>query len=195
MRHVQGAGHAVEHADGSEEYSRSDEVQRNIFHCPFHLVPAAAQGQKHEGGNEHDLEPDIEIEDIPGQKRAATAQQEHMVKRMISDCLVFYVGGSEGIDGHGKADQPGHDDHDRAEKIGNDGDPEGRGPVPELHDLDPFAPDRDQQHDSRPQEQACSDGADNALHDTAVPCRKAGNSGRQGDEDREYDDQGVGHGL
>jgi hypothetical protein len=63
---VQGAGKPVEQADSREEENGRDQVQRDVFHAAVDLLLAPAQDEQAEGRDEHDLEPDIEVEQVAG---------------------------------------------------------------------------------------------------------------------------------
>ena len=71
--HVEGAGEAVEKADGGQEEDSGDQVDRDIFDSTIELTPITAERHQGEGGDQHHLEPDIEIEEIAGEKGAGHA--------------------------------------------------------------------------------------------------------------------------
>ena len=60
------------------------------------------QGHQHEGGDQHHLEPDVEIEDVPGEEGARDAHQQDVDQRVadglgaeeLSVAGVFFLSGS-----------------------------------------------------------------------------------------------------
>jgi len=87
VRHVQRSGQSVEQADADQKQDGRDEVDGHIFDAAVELCLVAAQDQETEGGDQHHLEPDIQVEQIAGDEGTADPGQEHLEQRVISQRL------------------------------------------------------------------------------------------------------------
>ena len=53
------------------------------------LVPAAADHEQAEGRDQHHLEPDVHVEDVAGQERAADAGEQRVGQRVVAVALLL----------------------------------------------------------------------------------------------------------
>jgi len=81
--HVQRAGHAVEDADRGQEQGRRQQVDGDVLQRAFKLLALAAQGHQHKRRDQHHLEPDIQVEHIPGQKCATDTHQQRVQQGIV----------------------------------------------------------------------------------------------------------------
>jgi hypothetical protein len=80
--HVEGAEQAIKIAGCKQEQRRGDEVEKGVFDAAIELCALVAQHKQAEGGDQQHLEPDIEIEDVPGQEGAGHAGHDQQQERV-----------------------------------------------------------------------------------------------------------------
>ena len=82
--HVQRAGFPVKDPHRRQEEGRRDEIEGYVFQRSFHLRPFASQGHEDERCDQHDLEPDVEVEDVARQKGPGHPHQQDVEKRVVA---------------------------------------------------------------------------------------------------------------
>ena len=130
--HVQRPGQTIKQADPRQEQDRRDQVERDVFDAAIKLFLLAAQNQQAKGRDQHHLEPDIEVEDIAGQKRAADTGQQHLEQRVIAQPFLARVNIAKRIDRDGQTGNAGDHHHHRRQQVSDQRDAEGRGPLAHL---------------------------------------------------------------
>ena len=89
--HVERAGGPVQQPEGSEENGRRDQVDGDVLECRPHLFSCAVERHQHEGRHEHDLEPDIEVEEITGQERTGDSHEEDLEQRVVAEGFTPWI--------------------------------------------------------------------------------------------------------
>ena len=92
------------------------------------LRARAVQRHQHERGDQHHLEPHVQVEDVPGQERARHAHQQHLNQRVITEGFAPGIDTGERGRRDRHADDANHHHQQRAEQIGDQGDAERRRP-------------------------------------------------------------------
>jgi hypothetical protein len=126
--HVERTGHGVDQADRDQEQGGSHEIHADILEPG--REPARAAAMKHQpiGGDQHDFEPDEQVEDVAGQERAVDPHQLELEERM--KMMPLFVPAVGRIDRHGHGERGGQQHHRGGKPIENQHDAEGSGPVP-----------------------------------------------------------------
>ncbi len=109
-----------------------------------------------------------------------------MVERVVAERFQDRVDAREGIEGHGEPDEARDQDHDRAEEVGHEGDPEGGGPAADLAGEDPVPRDRPEEHDAGSQEAGRPRERQGALQAPAAPGEERDDAGEHGEEDGKH---------
>ena len=150
--HVQRAGDAVEEADPRQEHDGRDQVQQHVLDAAVQLLARAAQHQEAEAGDQHDLEPDIEVEQVARQEGPADAHQQGLQQGVEAETLQPLGDFRQRIDDGGQAGDGGDDHHDAAQQVGGQGDAEGRVPAGHLRGQDALVQDLGHQHQAGQQQ-------------------------------------------
>jgi hypothetical protein len=74
-------GDAVDEADADQQQHGAEQVEREVLEGGVELIDAAADGEQAHRADQHQFEPDIEVEQVGGAERAADAGQQAMHKR------------------------------------------------------------------------------------------------------------------
>ncbi len=96
LGHVQGAGGAVEQADRRQEQDGGDQVDGRVLDRAVELRLLAAERDQRERGDQHHLEPDVEVEQVAGEEGAADAAQQDMVEGVEAEALPLLVDVGQG---------------------------------------------------------------------------------------------------
>jgi hypothetical protein len=103
---------------------------------PYFTAPSICSRSEHdqaEGRDQQHLEPDIEIEDIAGQKGAGDAGHQQHQERIEAVAPTAVVDVGERIDAAGKRHDGGRQSKERAGQVDGEGDAERRQPAPHDH--------------------------------------------------------------
>ena len=74
LRHVHGAGGAVDERDRAEEEQRRDEAHDDVRDAGADALAGAAEREQHVARRQQDLEPDVEVEEVAGDERVEDAR-------------------------------------------------------------------------------------------------------------------------
>ena len=80
MGHVQSACQTIEQSQTHEEQKRRQQVDHHVGDRPRKLGRPLAPRHETKRGHQHDLEPDIEIEEVAGQKGPTETAEQDMEK-------------------------------------------------------------------------------------------------------------------
>ncbi len=108
--HVERAEGAVEIAGGAQEQRRAEKVQDGVFRRAVDLLLLGAEDHQAEGSDQKHFEPDIEIEDVAGQKGAGDAAHHQQQKRVEA------VAPADGADLAHRIDRAEHGDEGRRQR-------------------------------------------------------------------------------
>ena len=92
------------------------------------LSARAVQRHEHERADQHHLEPDVQVEDVPSQKGSRDPHQQHVNQRVVAERFAPRIDTGERRARHRHADDADHHHHQCAEEIGHQGDAERRRP-------------------------------------------------------------------
>ncbi len=191
IRHVERAHGAVDQANRDEKEHRGEQVQRDILNRPFELAPLATEREQHKGRQEHQLEPDIEIEDVAGQERAAHRGEKRHREWVMPVGSAESIAGADRIEHDGKAHDGAEQHHDGCEQVGHEGDAERGWPARKEQGDDFTAAGTDEQGDRDGEiDPRCRD-ADRRLRNRAAPEQQADCCGEHRDEYRQRDQHGL----
>ncbi len=188
--HVDRAGDPVDDADGHQQDGRGHQVDGHVLERALELRPLPTQRQQHERGDEQDLEPDVEVEEVTGQEGAGHARQQHHRQRVVGETLAAPVDGGRGVEHDGHRQHTGEHDEDGAEEVGHHGDAEGCRPAADLQHLVAVALDHDEQHDPDRQQHGRAGQGDRPLG-----CRGAPGHEAQGRSDERHQQRQHDHGA
>ena len=87
IRNVERARLAVEQSDGCQEEGRRQQVEPDVRERGVELSARAVQGHQDEGGDQHHLEPDVQVEDVAGQEGPRDPHQQHVYQRVVAERL------------------------------------------------------------------------------------------------------------
>jgi hypothetical protein len=76
-RHVQGAGCREDQRDAGDQHERLDDVQHDIGRPGTDLAVIALECQQHVAGDQQDLEPHEQVEEVAGEECAAHTGDQH----------------------------------------------------------------------------------------------------------------------
>ena len=117
VRHVEGSRQSVQQSDAAEQQRGRDQAQGGVAHGAVQLRRRSSQYQQGQRGDEHDLEPDVQIEDVSRQERTAHARQQRVQQGMQSTGERAGPRVPECVDHGRQPDQGGDRDHRRAQVI------------------------------------------------------------------------------
>ncbi len=147
--HVQRANQAVRHAGAADEHGRGDQVHHDVLEPLTQLRQLAAEQKKSVRGDQHDFERYEQVEQITGEEAHVNAHEQELQQRLRPEGVAGPVQPSpagENLAGslrwrmqargqvqHGQQPEEGAERKEqRAEPIGDERDPERRGPVGHL---------------------------------------------------------------
>lgn len=82
VRHVQGAGHAIQHRCADQEQRRGEQVDSDVVQAGAHpRTPRTMQQQAIGGGQQH-FEEDEQVEQVGGEEGAVQPHQLDLEQRM-----------------------------------------------------------------------------------------------------------------
>ncbi|MBS1135095.1 MAG: hypothetical protein H6R02_2236, partial [Burkholderiaceae bacterium] len=70
------AGGTVDHADRAEHQQRAEHADGEVLERRLAVAPLATQHQKAEDADQHQLEPDVEIEQVRGEEHRPGRRQQ-----------------------------------------------------------------------------------------------------------------------
>jgi len=172
------------HAYAREEQDGRNQIDRDIFDPAVQLRLVAAKHEQSERGDQHDLEPDIEVEQVAGHERTAHAGEQRLEQRMVAEHFASTVNIGHAEYGDRQSGDGGDDDHDGTKEIGGQCDAEGCRPAADLRRNDTVVPDLDHQN-RRDGEQHRAAGSAQLPRDAPVAAqREDGDRGCDRHEDR-----------
>ncbi len=191
---VHGAGDRVGHGDGDQEEHGGEQRDDHVRRSGPDAGRGAADGEQHEAGDEHDLEADVEVDEVPGEEGAGDAGHEDEVGG-VEDAdrrLVVAVGHAlaQRVHEDEQGDGAGDGEHQAGQPVGDEGDADRRREVAEVHAERAVPVGGDHQQHGEHQ-----DGAEHGEADEALEPVQPGPDGQldprdaQGQQDGERDER------
>ena len=167
--HVQRAERAVEQPGRDQEQSRGDEVEHRVFGRAIDLFGFRPQDDQAEGRDQEDLEPDIEVEDVAGQERAADTRHHQEQERIETVSAAGRIDVEQRKYGGHQRHQRRRRGQRRAQRIGRERDAERRQPAAHRHHHRALIEHADEKTDIDGQKQRQRRDRDHALGARVVP--------------------------
>ncbi len=169
IRHVQRAGRPVEQCHTGEEKQRGEQVEDRVAHRRIELRAVAADRQEAHRGDQHYLEPHIEVEDVAGEEGPVDAG-EHAQQQGVEAGPLLATADVSQTEGHHRGGQNSGDRHHRCRQgIGDEDYAERRRPVAEADRQNPLAIHRNEQQQRSSQQQGYAQGTDQTLGARTFP--------------------------
>ena len=189
VRHVHGAGGAVDHPQGDEEQDRGDHRDHHVGHARPDALRGPSHGEQHVGGRQEDLEAHVEVEQVPRQERVGDTGHEQQ-ERGVEDrdgALVVPAGHAlaHRVDEHREGHDHRHHEHERGELVHHHDDPVRGRPATQVHGLGALVPHVREHDGVQDQRQCHGSHGHGALEPVAVHDHEVQSRTEERDEHRE----------
>ena len=182
---------AIKIAGGNQKQCRGNQVEEGIFDSPVELLALGPQNQQPEGGNQQNLEPDVEIEDIAGEKRTEDPRHDQHQERVEAVTAAGVIHVAAAIYAGTERHQRRGGGEERAEQINREGNPEGRQPASHGHGQRAVLDDMGQQPERHQHQYPQRWNGDHRLQIRALAQHQQYSADEDAPDDRS-DDQPIG---
>ena len=130
--HVQRSERGVQPADREQHHDTANDIEDDVPHRCRGVGVVAIEGNEDVACHQHYLEPDEEIEQVPGQEGPGCPEQQEMIERVIVGSLVLSVDKQHreyrGVQRNGSRQR----EHEGRERVSDERDAKGCGPAAKL---------------------------------------------------------------